>query len=112
MEIKEIVSKIEYTAQMVLTEAGAITDDSGFTEEITGRWQQLFIELGELLEAYGYEDTDVIHELEVLCEICYQLSVGQTDVSILKRSLLISCKELLFLINNLLCFAVEDLKQD
>lgn len=91
-----IIEQIEKTTQTVLAEAAVIFESSGFTEMITGQWQQGFIELGELLEANGYEDTSVIHELEVLCEICYQLSNQPSDVNILKQSLMISCKELLY----------------
>lgn len=92
----ELVNRIESVANSVIAEANSISDATGFMPEVTAKWQQSFIELGELLEANGYEDTDVVQELEVLCEICYQLSQDGVDVNLLKRSLLISCKELLY----------------
>ncbi len=96
MNMQHMIKQIEQITARVIREAEGIYDGAGFTHEITSEWQKEFMDLGELLEANGYEDTDVIHELEVLCEICFQLSETQGDPNLLKRSLLISCKELLY----------------
>lgn len=92
----EIAKQIEKVSKEVLAEANEISDGTEFPFEITSKWQQSFIGLGELLETNGYEETDVIHELEVLCEICFQLSEEGGNYALLKRSLVISCKELLY----------------
>ena len=92
----EIAKQIEKVSKEVLAEANEISDGTEFPFEITSKWQQNFIGLGELLETNGYEETDVIHELEVLCEICFQLSEEGGNYALLKRSLVISCKELLY----------------
>ena len=91
-----LINQIELVSSEISKCAEKITDASGFTNELMSEWQQHFINLGNLLEENGYADTDVIHELEVLCEICFQLSEEQSDCNLLKRSLLISCKELLY----------------
>lgn len=94
--MKELVNKIEQTANGILKKLVETTDPSAFSEELVSDWQQSFIDLGELLEANGYADTDVIHELEVLCEICFQFTQEGMDKSLLKKSMEISCKELLY----------------
>lgn len=92
----DVISEIEKTAGEVVREAGQISDNAAFPFSVTLQWQQQFMKLGELLESRGYEDTDVIHELEVLCEICYRLSLEDGNFGLLKRGLLIACKELLY----------------
>ena len=92
----ELEQKVESVAQELVTEIEA-TDISKLLEgDTAARWQGMFMELGEELEAAGYSDSDVIHELEVCCELCYQVTQSGADAGIIRHSLLIECKELLY----------------
>lgn len=94
--MNDIIKKIEETAATVRFEIESLPDEQIQNGDAPGRWQKSFLELGEALEEKGYEDTDVIHELEVCCELCYQCTQPGMDMNLLKRSIIIECKELLY----------------
>ncbi len=95
-QYQTVIEQIERITLDAITEAKDLSVDQAFPFEVTSRWQQSFIGLGESLESMGYENTRVIRELEVLCELCYQLSYDEADRNLLKRSFIIACKELLY----------------
>lgn len=93
---KNLEKKIEKNALSLQKQIEA-SDDAALREgsEAAG-WQAAFMELGEELEAAGYENSDVIHELEVCCELCFQATQPGMDPAIIRKSLVIECKELLY----------------
>lgn len=94
-EYSEIIDKIERTTKGVIQEASSLPLSTAEAYPMILHWQQSFFEIGNALEEKGYENTKVIYELEVMCEICYRLSENPTD-KMLKDSLVIACKELLY----------------
>ena len=96
MSFDELEKKIEKTADALRGEIEQATEDELVSGELAQKWQALFIKLGEDMEALGYEGADVIHELEVCCELCYQLTQGNIAPAVIRQSLIIECKELLY----------------
>ena len=93
--LDRLSSELEALADRVKNEIEAI-GNGPVESDMASNWQAGFMEVGERLEELGYSDSRVIHELEVCCELCYQLIQPGVDVLMMKKALIIECKELLY----------------